>query len=90
MVTFWLEFQIKEKSENQINSLVDTFFNHYTVFKNHRKSLIQHFWKSDSSGQTVLPDRSILVRQKLMKNTKFQKLKYAILIDFQTLCIGKF
>ena len=72
----------------------------YTVFENHRKSLIQHcersdlrlhwsilasFWKPTACGQTVLPDRSILISQKLVENAKIQKFKCDILGDFQTM-----
>ena len=35
-------------------------------------------------GQTVLPDRSILIRQKLVENVKIGNLKCYILGDFQT------
>ena len=44
------------------------------------------FWKPETSGQTVLPDRSILLRQKLLENAKIEKFKCDILGDFQTLC----
>ena len=37
-----------------------------TVFENHRKSLILH------CGQTVLPDLSLLIGQKLSENAKIQ------------------
>ena len=40
-----------------------------TVFENHRKSLIRH---CERSGQTVLPDRSLLIRQKLVENVEIQ------------------
>ena len=45
------------------------------------------FWKREACGQTVLPDRSILVGQKLVENAKIEKLNWDILGDFQTLCI---
>ena len=70
------------------------------------------FWKPEACGQTVLPDKSILIGQKLVKNAKiqmrlfenlkfkvkqryqtggkFQKFKWDILNDFQTLCIKRF
>ena len=41
------------------------------------------FKKRESSGQTVLPDRSILIGQKLLENAKIQ---CDILGDFKTLC----
>ena len=44
------------------------------------------FWKSEACGQTVLPDRSILIGQKLVENAKIQNFKCDILSDFQTMC----
>ena len=35
--------------------------------------------------KTVLPDRSVLIGQKLVENAKIQKLKCDILGDFQTM-----
>ena len=43
------------------------------------------FLKPEACGQTVLPDRSVSIRQKLVENAKIQKLKCDILGDFQTL-----
>ena len=43
------------------------------------------FLKVEACGQTVLPDRSLLIRQKLVENAKIDKLKWDILSDFQTL-----
>ena len=56
-----------------------------TVFENHRKSLVEHFelkmlkmvnlasfWKTEAFGQTVLPDMSVFIGQKLFKNAKIQ------------------
>ena len=36
-------------------------------------------------GQTELPDRSVLIDQKLVENAKIEKFKWDILGDFQTL-----
>ena len=44
------------------------------------------FWKPEACGQTVLPDRSVLLGQRLVKNAKIEKFKCDILGDFQTLC----
>ena len=43
-------------------------------------------------GQTVLPDRSVLIEQKLVENAKIGKIKCDIYGDFQTLwgCPYKF
>ena len=43
------------------------------------------FLKPEACGQTVLPDRSVLIGQKLVENAKIQKFKCDILGDFQTL-----
>ena len=43
------------------------------------------FWKPEACGQTELPDRSVLIGQKLIENAKIQKFKCDILGDFQTL-----
>ena len=34
------------------------------------------FWKSEAWGQTVLPDRAILIGQKLAKNAKIEKVNF--------------
>ena len=51
------------------------------------------FWKAEACGQTAIPDRSLLIEQKLVKNAKIKKnLKCDFLSDFETLCssqIGK-
>ena len=45
------------------------------------------FWKPEACGQTVLPERSILIGHKLMENAQIKKFKYDIFGDFQTLWI---
>ena len=42
-------------------------------------------WKPIACGQTVLPDRSLLIRQKFVENAKIQKYKCAIVSNFQIL-----
>ena len=39
--------------------------------------ILASFWKTEACGQTVLPDRSVLKGQKLVKNAKIKKLKNA-------------
>ena len=46
-----------------------------------------NFWNLEACGQTVLPDRSLLVGKKLAKNAKIEKFKCDILDNFQTLWI---
>ena len=43
------------------------------------------FWKPKACGQTELPDRSVLIGQKLVEHAKIEKFKCDILGDFQTL-----
>ena len=42
------------------------------------------FLKTEAYGQTVLPDRSLLIGPKLMENAKIQKFKGDTLVGFQT------
>ena len=41
---------------------------------------------AEACGQTVLPDRSLLIRQKLVGRAKIGKFKCDVLSNFQTLC----
>ena len=46
------------------------------LIKNAKKrSILASFWKPEACGQTVLPDRSILMGQKLVENAEIQKFK---------------
>ena len=48
------------------------------------------FWKTEACGQTVLPDMSVLIGQKLVENAKTQKFKCAFWVIFkQCACIVK-
>ena len=42
------------------------------------------FWNPEACGQTVLPDRSLIIGQKLMENAIIEKFKWDIMDDFQT------
>ena len=48
------------------------------------------FWrvfdKPKACGQTVLPDRSVLIGQKLVESAQIQTFKCDILSNFQTMC----
>ena len=63
---------------------------HFEWTKVHKKcqkcSILTSFWKHEACGQIVLPDRLLLIGQKLVENAKIQKMKCDILSDFQTLC----
>ena len=48
-------------------------------------SIWASFWKPEACGQTVLPDRSVLMGQKLVENAKTKKFKCDILRNFQTM-----
>ena len=47
-------------------------------------SVLASFWKPEVCGQTVIPDRSVLIGQKLLANAKILKFKCDILSNFQT------
>ena len=47
---------------------------------------LARFWKRAYCGQTVLPDRSVLIGQKLVENAKIENVKWDILSTFQTIC----
>ena len=43
------------------------------LIKNGQKwCILASFWKPEACGQTVLPDRSVLIGQKLVENAKIQ------------------
>jgi len=46
------------------------------------------FWKPEVCGQTVLPDITVLIGQKLEDNAKIQNFKWDILSNFQIMCDG--
>ena len=53
------------------------------VDKNAKKwFILTSFWKPEVCGQTVLPNMSIWIGQKLLENAKIQKSKCDILSDF--------
>ena len=68
-----------ERSEQRLQKLI----------KNVKNS---PFWrvvrKPEAHGQIVLPDRSVLIGQKLVENAKIQKYKCDILSNFQTMCMS--
>ena len=46
-------------------------------------------FKKNFCGETVLPDRSLLIGQKLVENAKNENLKWYIFSDFQSQWLGK-
>ena len=59
----------------------------YNLIKNAPKlSILASFWTPKACGQTVLPDRSVLIGQKLAENAKIKISKFDILSHFQTMC----
>ena len=48
-------------------------------------SIFASFWKPEACGQTLLPDRSVLIGQKSVENAKIRKFKCDILSNFQTI-----
>ena len=44
--------------------------------------ILASFWKPEACGQTVLPDMSVLIGQKMVKNAEIQ---FDMLSNFQTM-----
>ena len=63
------------------------FFSEQKLIKSAKNSLFGEDLKNWRGGQTLLPDRSILIRQKLVENPKIQIFICYILSHFQTMCI---
>ena len=65
---------------------------HIEYTKVHQKCqkwfILASFWKPEACSQTVLPDRSILIGQKLAENAKIENLKRDIFGDFQTIWVA--
>ena len=56
------------------------------IDKNAKMVNLARFWKLEACVQTVLPDRSLLIGQKLTEHAKIVKFIYDILGNFPTLC----
>ena len=52
----------------------------HMVFENHKKVSF-NVYKSEACGQTVLPDRSILLGQKLVENAKIEMRHFEQLLN---------
>ena len=48
-------------------------------------SILASFLKPEACGQTVSPDRSVLIGQKVLENDKIQRFKCDSLSNFQTI-----
>ena len=68
-----LAFQIKPSPQKVKQFLVDK-----SSLKRQKWSILANFWKPEACGQTVLPDRSVLIGQKLVENVKIQMRTLAI------------
>ena len=79
-------FENSKKVSFNIASEASYVYIRQKFIKKAKNSQFGEFWKTEACGQTVLPDRSILIGQKLVKNAKIEKFTWDILSDFQTLC----
>ena len=61
-----------------------TFWVDKSSLKCQKSSVLASFWKPEACSQTLLPDKSSLVGQKMVGNAR---IKYDVLSDFQTLCL---
>ena len=84
--TVWIENPRKSLIQNWERSKLRFHFE-WTKFneKCQKLSIWASFWKPEACGQTVLPDRSVLIGQKLVENAKIQNVKCDILSNFQTM-----
>ena len=73
----------QKKSHSTLRAKRATFT--FWVDKSSLKMSKWSFWKSEAYNQPVLPDRLILIRQKLVGNAKIVKFKCNILSILQTL-----
>ena len=75
-------FNIASKASSYVYIL-----NVQKLIKNAKKwSILASFRKPEAYGQTVLPEKSFPIGDKLIENIKKEKFKCDILSNFQTLC----
>ena len=55
------------------------------LLKNAKNDQFGESLKSEACGQTVLPDRSVLIGQKMVENAKIKQIKFNIISNFQTM-----
>ena len=53
-----------------------------SLLKRPKMVIFGKLWKVEACGQTILQDRSLLIDQKLIENTKIQKFKFDILSNW--------
>ena len=70
------------KSRMRAKRATFTFWVDKSSLKKQKMVNLASFWKPEACAQTVLPDRSLLIGQKLMKNDRIEKFKCDILSDF--------
>ena len=65
----------QKKSHSTLWAKRATFFilSGQKLFKMPKKIHLASFWKPEACGQTMLPDMSVLIGQKLVENAKIQK-----------------
>ena len=51
------------------------YFHLHLEWSAQKESILASFWEPEACGQIVLPDRSVSIGQKLVKNAKIGKLK---------------
>ena len=63
--------------ENHTKSLIQhsSEATYVCILSGQKWSILASFFKPETCGQTVLPDGSFLIGQKLVKNAKIQKFK---------------
>ena len=85
LLHYSVTFQITEKVSYNIASEASYIYilSGQQLIKNAKNGyILASFWNPEACGQTVLPDRSVLIGQKLAENGKIQKFKCDILRHF--------
>ena len=73
------------KSTEKVSFNIASEASYVYILSGQKWSILASFWKPEACGQTVLPDRSVVIGQKLAEKAKIQKFKYDILSNFQTM-----
>ena len=66
------ESQKKSQSTLRAKQATFTFWEDKSLLKMPKWSILASFWKPEACGQTVLPDMSVLIGQKLVENAKIE------------------
>ena len=61
------------KSQKKVSFNIASEASYVYILNGQKLSILTSFRKSEACGQTVLPDRSLIIGQKIVENAKIQK-----------------